>query len=427
MFVAGSGKGNGCRPRSRDGRRTCRLGGRGGRGTESERRRWMTRHMDVQAPAAPGADDVAPAVEDSAEDAAPAPAPAATISKNVHTDNDSQVSTTEASESEASTILPPHNDSGSNYCEDCMFEQEYKTSQTLCVGEVGHVPAHTHATGCKWHTPVTNTSAAGAMALASAQEEATIAPVIAAEPAAGETAGASAEGVAAIVAAESKWVPVLTAETNPTGCNFTVEVKDLQGTITTIRIPCGPEWTSLTLRRVFCQINRVPLSSTDPSQPRFYSHFGGRIITDTMHLNSLCWSSHTASRVNRMRALTARPGGEDGYSTGGEDDDSAYSQEEVQDATRAYMEDSTNFRSDSTNSESWDGLVDAIAEKFDEVEPGATARVSCCFGGLSSIVWQHLQSIFGIALCVKCLTPRSQPVSRLLESDQRQRKGARTS
>jgi hypothetical protein len=93
----------------------------------------------------------------------------------------------------------------------------------------------------------------------------------------------------------------------------------------------------------------------------------------------------------------------------------------VQDATRAYMEDSTNFRSDSTPNESWDGLVDAIAEKFDEVEPGAHA--SCCLWGLSSIVWQHLQTIFGIALCVKCLTPRSQPVSRLLERDQRQRKG----
>ena len=101
------------------------------------------------------------------------------------------------------------------------------------------------------------------------------------------------------------------------------------------------------------------------------------------------------------------------------DDDCTYSQEEVQDAARAYMEDSTNFRSDSTNSESWDGLVDAIAEKFDEVEPGATAHASCCLWGLSSIVWQHLQTIFGIALCVKCLTPRSQPVSRLLERDQR--------
>jgi hypothetical protein len=40
----------------------------------------------------------------------------------------------------------------------------------------------------------------------------------------------------------------------------------------------------------------------------------------------------------------------------------------VQDAARAYMEDSTNFRSDSTNSESWAGLVDAIAGMFDEVE-----------------------------------------------------------
>ena len=102
-----------------------------------------------------------------------------------------------------------------------------------------------------------------------------------------------------------------------------------------------------------------------------------------------------------------------------EHDDCTYNQEEVQDAARAYMEDSTNFRSDSTNSESWDGLVDAIAEKFDEVEPGATAHASCCLWGLSSIVWQHLQTIFGIALCVKCLTPRSQPVSRLLERDQR--------
>ena len=40
----GSGKGNGCRPRfqgpGRDGRRTCRMGGRGGRGTEAERRRY---------------------------------------------------------------------------------------------------------------------------------------------------------------------------------------------------------------------------------------------------------------------------------------------------------------------------------------------------------------------------------------------------
>ena len=128
-----------------------------------------------------------------------------------------------------------------------------------------------------------------------------------------------------------------------------------------------------------------------------------------------------------MRVLSAQPGDDDDDSTGGEDDDCTYNQEELQDATRAYMEDSTNFRSDSTNSERWDGLVDALAEKFDEVEPGATARASCCFWGLSSIVWQHLQTIFGMALCVKCSTPRSQPVSRLLERDQRQRKGPRPS
>ena len=359
---------------------------------------------------APATDDMAPAVEDATDDVTPGVEQAA-----------------EASDSDASTILPPDNDSGSNYCEGCMFEQEYKTSQALCVGGVGHVPTHTGATGCKWHTPVTDTSAAQAMAVASAEEEASIAPVVAAEPTAGETAGASAEGEAAIVAAESKWVPVITADTNPSGCNFTVEVKDLQGTITTIRIPCGPAWTGLTLRRVYCQINRVPLSSTDPSQFRLYSHFGGRIITDTMHLNSLRWSSHTASRISIMRVLSAQPGDDDDDSTGGEDDDCTYSQEELQDATRAYMEDSTNFRSDSTNSERWDGLVDALAEKFDEVEPGATARASCCFWGLSSIVWQHLQTIFGMALCVKCSTPRSQPVSRLLERDQRQRKGPRPS
>ena len=96
-------------------------------------------------------------------------------------------------------------------------------------------------------------------------------------------------------------------------------------------------------------------------------------------------------------------GGGGGEPDSGEDDDCTYSQEELQDATRAYMEDSTNFRSESTPNESWDGLVDAIAERFDEVEPGAHA--SCCLWGLSSIVWQHLQTIFGIALCVKCLTP----------------------
>ena len=54
------------------------------------------------------------------------------------------------------------------------------------------------------------------------------------------------------------------------------------------------------------------------------------------------------------------------------------------------MEDSTNFRSDSTNSESWDDLVDAIAEKFDEVEPGATTCASCCFGGAK----QHYVTAF---------------------------------
>jgi hypothetical protein len=83
----GSGKGNGCRPRFnyRDdfrsggrGRRTCRMGGRGGRGTEDEVRQWMRQNAaagEDAAPAAPGADDVAPAAEDAAEDAAPAPAP----------------------------------------------------------------------------------------------------------------------------------------------------------------------------------------------------------------------------------------------------------------------------------------------------------------------------------------------------------------
>jgi hypothetical protein len=70
-----------------------------------------------------------------------------------------------------------------------------------------------------------------------------------------------------------------------------------------------------------------------------------------------------------VRALRAQPGDEDG----GEDDDSSQEdsaeeeEEVVQDATRCYMEDSTNFRSDSTNSESWAGLVDAIAS-LDEVE-----------------------------------------------------------
>ena len=122
-----------------------------------------------------------------------------------------------------------------------------------------------------------------------------------------------------------------------------------------------------------------------------------------------CWPSNTQGIGAAPAPTTASPAAAASASptAGGEDDDCTYSQEEVQDAARAYMEDSTNFRSDSTNSESWDGLVDAIAEKFDEVEPGATAHASCCLWGLSSIVWQHLQTIFGIALCVKCLTPRS--------------------
>jgi hypothetical protein len=276
-------------------------------------------------------------------------------------DNDSQKSTTEATESEASTILPQDNDSGSNDCEGCMFEQEYQTSQALNVGEVGHVPAHTGGPGCKLHTPDPDVPAAGAMAAPTAEEE---------------TAGASAEEeatISAVVEAESNWVPELTAETNRDGTNFSVEVKDLQGRITPIRIPCGPTWTGLTLRRIYCQINHVPLSSTDPSQFRFYSQFAGTIIIDTMHLNSLQWSSHTASRVNIVRAfrasLPAQPGDEDA----GEDDDPSQEDSEgevvelVQDATRSYMEDSTNFRSDSTNSESWAGLVEAIAGLFDEV------------------------------------------------------------
>ena len=549
----GSGKGNGCRPRFnyRDdfrsggrGRRTRRSGGRGGRRTEDEARQWMRQNAaagededaavgEDAAPAAPGADDVAPAAEDAAEDAAPAPAPcghqpttsapaesasvsilirrclpgddeththidadpewrlkqlveayarqlgvevglavpelahcmnynygrsqlrigprvrmwdlwamsrsgvviidvlprpaaassedadgheaanaehaqddleqqmlieaevlcraeglpgcgeapadvemaelardAATAATGAATnvdsqapvkDNDCQKRTTEATESEASTILPQDNDSGSNDCEGCMFELKYQTSQALDVGEVGHVPAHTGGPGCKLHTPDPDVPAAGAMAAPTAEEE---------------TAGASAEEeatISAVVEAESNWVPELTAETNRDGTNFSVEVKDLQGRITPIRIPCGPTWTGLTLRRTYCQINHVPLSSTDPSQFRFYSQFAGTIIIDTMHLNSLQWSSHTASRVNILHAfgasLPAQPGDEDA----GEDDDPSQEDSEgevvelVQDATRSYMEDSTNFRSDSTNSESWAGLVEAIAGLFDEV------------------------------------------------------------
>ena len=122
-------------------------------------------------------------------------APATNVdSQAPFTDNGSQVSTTEASDSNAGTILPPDNDPGSNYCEGCMFEQEYKTSQVLCVGEVGHVPIHTGATGCKLHTPATEKSAAGAMDVASAEEEATIAPVVAAEPTAGENGWSKCRG-----------------------------------------------------------------------------------------------------------------------------------------------------------------------------------------------------------------------------------------
>ena len=139
--------------------------------------------------------DVLPRPAAPAAAAAAPRAPATNVDSQAPvTENDSQVSITEASDSDASTILPPDNDSGSNYCEGCMFEQEYKTSQALCVGGVGHVRTHTDAAGCKWHTPATDKSAAGAMAVASAEEAATIAPVVAAEPAARETAGASAEG-----------------------------------------------------------------------------------------------------------------------------------------------------------------------------------------------------------------------------------------
>ena len=43
-----------------------------------------------------------------------------------------------------------------------------------------------------------------------------------------------------------------------------------------------------------------------PEPVQFCFQFAGRLITDTMRLNTLRWSSHTASRVKIWRTPTAQ-------------------------------------------------------------------------------------------------------------------------
>ena len=87
------------------------------------------------------------------------------------------------------------------------------------------------------------------------------------------------------------------------------------------------------------------------------------MITDTMHLNSLRWSSHTASRVSIMRALVAQPEDEGGDS---DEHESTYSLDDLRHQAAMHMRVNTNLRDDI---ESLNGLFDAMTDYFDECLP----------------------------------------------------------